>query len=438
LTAAAAQVELMVVELSAKTAEYAWDPVLGATRFQRATLFTEGDSRAASQVELSARVERTLSEAKPDVVVLPGWSDPGAVAALAWCIRGGIPAVAMSESTAWDEPRKAWKEWIKRQVVGCFSAALVGGRPHADYMAALGLERDRIFLGYDAVDNGYFQANAENLKSETLRQEGRKKHGLPENYFLASARFIEKKNLPRLIEAYALYRKKAEKLKAGNLKAETGGEGLKATDKNQLQVSGLPISGFGVAPWQLVLLGDGPLRSDLKSQVSSLRLQDHVHLPGFIQYPDLPTYYGLAGAFIHASTTEQWGLVVNEAMASGLPVLVSNRCGCASDLVQDGVNGFTFDPHDVEAMAQAMFKIHAMEVGRVIPCALPPALDSTLNSQPSTTLAEMGAASRRIISNWGPDRFASGLLAAANKAVEVGPKRASWIQRLLLGALLRR
>jgi glycosyltransferase involved in cell wall biosynthesis len=47
---------------------------------------------------------------------------------------------------------------------------------------------------------------------------------------------------------------------------------------------------------------------------------------------------------VHASTTEQWGLVVNEAMAAGLPVLVSDRCGCAPDLVEVGVNGFTFDP----------------------------------------------------------------------------------------------
>jgi 1,2-diacylglycerol 3-alpha-glucosyltransferase len=57
---------------------------------------------------------------------------------------------------------------------------------------------------------------------------------------------------------------------------------------------------------------------------------------------------GLASAFIQASTTEQWGLVVNEAMASGLPVLVSERCGCAPDLVKNGVNGYTFDPYDIK------------------------------------------------------------------------------------------
>ena len=110
------------------------------------------------------------------------------------------------------------------------------------------------------------------------------------------------------------------------------------------------------APWSLVLLGDGPLKSDLCRLISDLRLDACVHLPGFKQYHELPVYYGLASAFVHASTTEQWGLVVNEAMASGLPVLVSNRCGCAQDLVKEGVNGFTFDPCNVEQLAQLMLK----------------------------------------------------------------------------------
>src|ERR1035441_8598070 len=148
------------------------------------------------------------------------------------------------------------------------------------------------------------------------------------------------------------------------------------------------LSSSPVVPWSLVLLGDGPLRSALNSQLSTLNLHSHVLLPGFKQYPDLPVYYGLASAFIHASTTEQWGLVVNEAMASGLPVLVSNRCGCATDLVQEGKNGFTFDPCNVEQLAQLMAKISAFQL---------------------SSLLAFGDASRQIISNWGPERFAHGL-----------------------------
>jgi glycosyltransferase involved in cell wall biosynthesis len=107
-------------------------------------------------------------------------------------------------------------------------------------------------------------------------------------------------------------------------------------------------------------------------------------------------------------------LVVNEAMASGLPVLVSNRCGCAPDLVQEGVNGFTFDPYNVEQIAGLMLKVSA--------CDFP--------------LSAFGDASRRIIADWGPERFAAGLKAAAEKALEVGPKKASLLDRIILRLLM--
>src|ERR1035441_6959071 len=155
------------------------------------------------------------------------------------------------------------------------------------------------------------------------------------------------------------------------------------------------LSSSPVVPWSLVLLGDGPLRSALNSQLSTLNLHSHVLLPGFKQYPDLPVYYGLASAFIHASTTEQWGLVVNEAMASGLPVLVSNRCGCATDLVQAGVNGFTFDPYNEQEMAALMLKVSAFNF----------------------PLSDFGSQSQRIISKWGVARFAAGVQAAGASAL---------------------
>ena len=116
--------------------------------------------------------------------------------------------------------------------------------------------------------------------------------------------------------------------------------------------------------WRLVITGDGKLRPSLMRRIDELGMAGDVLLPGFKQYDELPIYYGLASAFVHASTTEQWGLVVNEAMAAGLPVLVSNRCGCAPDLVQDGVNGFTFDPYDVDRLAELMLKVSSGECDR--------------------------------------------------------------------------
>ena len=84
------------------------------------------------------------------------------------------------------------KEAIKRRIVRLFSAAVVGGQAHASYLEALGQPADRIFRGYDVVDNEYFAHAVRVIRDQFL--ETRAKQGLPENYFLASARFIPKKN----------------------------------------------------------------------------------------------------------------------------------------------------------------------------------------------------------------------------------------------------
>jgi glycosyltransferase involved in cell wall biosynthesis len=100
-------------------------------------------------------------------------------------------------------------------------------------------------------------------------------------------------------------------------------------------------------------VGDGPQREELVKTARRLDLENVVW-PGFRQVDELPVYYALSSAFVLPSTSEPWGLVVNEAMASGLPVLVSNRCGSAPDLVAEGENGYTFDPYDIEELKDRM------------------------------------------------------------------------------------
>jgi glycosyltransferase involved in cell wall biosynthesis len=411
LRAAGRLLPIVAIESSGVDETYAWDVVTGADHFERVTLFDRADAQQLPAAEVAGRVRLALDKVQPAVVVVPGWADNAALGALRWCVQNHIPAVVMSDSTAWDERRASWKEWVKSHIVKMCAAGLVAGTPHKDYIVQLGMPAERVFLGYDAVDNEYFSKGAEEVRSprkvaEQQRGEQssvvRSQHGLPENYFLASARFVEKKNLPRLIEAYARYRTLCEDQR------------LQTTD-HLSSVVRCPLSSSPPSvPWSLVLLGDGPLRETLNSQLSTLNLHGHVLLPGFKQYGELPAYYGLAKAFIHASTTEQWGLVVNEAMASGLPVLVSNRCGCAQDLVREGVNGFNFDPYNVEQLAQLMLKL------------------STLNSQ----LSALGSASREIISQWGPERFARGLHDAAETALKNPRPRAGLLDRLLLKALI--
>ena len=423
--------EIFGVEACGMEDTYAWEKVSGASAFTRITLTDRQLNNREWKQKLHRQMQSALNEAKPQVVAVPGWSSTDSLSALSWCLRTNTPAVMMSESTEWDERRVPWKEWMKRRLIRICSAALAGGAPHGDYLKKLGLPPERIFSGYDAVDNGYFENKVAEIRNQ--KSEIRNKYGLPEKYFLASARFVEKKNLPRLLQAFARYRALAQRSEIGDRKSESANQkgaceigratSQAGENQNKFQLSDFPISGLknDLRPptsdlWHLVLLGDGPLRSSIFDLRSSLGLDNSVHLPGFKQYDELPIYYGLASVFVHASATEQWGLVVNEAMASGLPVLVSNRCGCALDLVQEGKNGFTFDPFNVEQLAQMMLKISAF----------------------SFPLSAFGSESHRIISNWGPERFASGLQQAVEMALTTPRRRPTLFERFLLRALVMR
>src|SRR6266404_2006818 len=382
LNAAADRLTVTGVEWSAKAYD-PWGEADPPARYHKVSLFSESTEKHPGKAELQRAFRSALEQTNPDVVAVNGWNNFGSLIAANCCLRRGIPMVVMSESASQDEARAWWKEMIKRRIVDFYSAALVGGQRHVEYLVELGMPRERVFTGYDVVDNEYFRQKADEIRSQ--RSEVRQKHALPENYFLASARFIEKKNLPKLIRAYGEYRRGSE---IRNQKSEV---------RNNK------------APWDLVVLGDGPLKTDLCRLISDLRLNEHVHLPGFEPYDELPVYYALANAFVHASTTEQWGLVVNEAIASGLPVIVSERCGCVPELVQG--NGFAFDPTNEQELTARLFKM------------------ASLSDEERKRLSDN---SYGIAANFAPERFGEGLERAASVAMGIPQKRFGVMDRALL------
>jgi len=104
-------------------------------------------------------------------------------------------------------------------------------------------------------------------------------------------------------------------------------------------------------------VGDGPLRGALESQVREAGLEPWVHFTGLKTTAEVLPYYAFAQGFVLPSRQEPWGLVVNEALASGLPVVVSNRCGCAGDLVGHGTNGFLFDADHEEQLTDSLCRL---------------------------------------------------------------------------------
>jgi 1,2-diacylglycerol 3-alpha-glucosyltransferase len=376
ISAAAARYPTVALEFGSESTDYAWDRIETGRQFARHTVIEAGDAQSAPFVEFARTLHSTLERIEPSVVAVPGWMHVGALLTLRWALAHGVPAIMMSASTQRDAARTRLRESLKARVVQLCAAALVGGKPHREYMQVLGMTAHNIFPGYDVVDNEYFATRAREVRESDSSERARRK--LPKRFLLASSRFIEKKNLPVLLQAYAQFRASA-----------------------------------GVAAPKLVLLGDGPLKAELLALRASLGLGDDVIMPGFVQYEELPAYYGLAEAFVHASTVEQWGLVANEAMAAGLPVILSATCGCAEDLVEEGQNGFTFDPRQPAQLADALAKIAENE----------------------ETRARMAIRSREIIARYSPVTFADSLARARDVALAAPRARLSLVDHTLLTAL---
>ena len=342
------------------------------------SLFPERNNSDISSVELWQELGRCLEAIDPDCVCVSGWGMTIGRMMELWALRSRVPTVIFSESTEYDFERSFLKEGIKKQLVRAASSALVGGQAHREYMQQLGMDTNCIFLGHNVVDSSHFSAPAV-----------KRPDSLPDwfelnPYFLVCTRFGQKKNIPSLVRAYALYYGRSRE------------EGDQAFD--------------------LVIAGDGELRGEIEATVAASGVADKVKLLGAVDYSTLPWLYQNAQAFVHASTTEQWGLVVNEAMAAGVPVLISRRCGCAPDLVINDENGFQFDPFSEPDMAQVLWKFHCL---------------------PEKKRVSMGECSRKIIAQWGPARFAEGLSGAVNQVV--GKKgSAAWLPRLLLWMMLGR
>jgi glycosyltransferase involved in cell wall biosynthesis len=310
----------------------------------------------------------------------------------------GVRVVMMNESHAGTARSGQLGTWIKRRLVAMFKSALVGGQPQKRYFSSLGLPPEKIVTGYDAVDNDYFAGKTAEAKAQAPAL--RAQYGLPEHYFLNLGRFVAKKNLETLIRAYRLFLDSSKRKETHLVLVGSGEEEGKL--RQLCDEVGLPK--YDHPPG-----GSSPTASNAPG----------VHFYGFRQIEENPVFYGLADAFILPSLYEEWGLVVNEAMACGLPVIVTQTAGCAEDLLEPGFpgetlngeaaaiqklrlvsqvrrNGFVFDPETAE------------ELSRILSC---------LAENPKMR-AVMGGESRRIVEKFSCQNFARNAIRAARLAIE--------------------
>jgi glycosyltransferase involved in cell wall biosynthesis len=294
-----------------------------------------------------------LKRGNPQAIICGGYNYLASWQALWWARRRRVRFVLWSESNREDRRSgQAWIERMKQYFLRHCDAFVVPGKSAFAYLQHLGVGAPNIFTAPNAVDNAYFALAAENASAQQSWH--RQRLGLPARFILYSGRLVPEKGVFDLLEAYAM---------------------LESGHREQVG---------------LVFAGDGVSRGELVERAQQIR-PGLVCFPGFAQREDLAVLYSLAEALILPTHSDTWGLVVNEAMVCGLPVVVTAVAGCVQDLVEDGWNGCVVPPRDPDRLTLAI---------------------RSLLEQPETRM-QMSEHSRNRIQHYSPEACAQGLAQAA-------------------------
>jgi glycosyltransferase involved in cell wall biosynthesis len=297
-------------------------------------------------------VKAALQRAAPDFIVCGGYSYAASWQSMSWARRNRVPFGLWAESTTRDfRGGHALIEFLKIRFLRRCDAFVVPGKSSAEYLRTYGVSEEMIFTAPNAVDTQFFAQRAHMIRSDASLH--RRALGLPARFFLFSGRLVPEKGIFDLLHAY------------GALTPEV---------RNEVG---------------LVFVGDGAARSALLQRAAAIN-PGSIHLAGFAQRENLAACYALADALVFPTHTDPWGLVVNEAMACGLPVISSAAAGCVADLVESGWNGRVVSAGDTGQLASAMNEL---------------ARDPELRSL-------MGGRSRERIQQYSPEAWAAGMASA--------------------------
>lgn len=310
-----------------------------------------------------------LQDGRPafDAIWVHGYASVNSLQAVLAANALGIPVLLRAESWLADRARTQWKLILKRAFFRILGKGVAGVLPigtlNAKYWTYYLGSIPQFLMPY-AVNNDYFAelASAAGTHEQELRTELNLLTGRPVIVF--ASKLQPRKHADHLLEAYQAF------------------------------IQYLPIE---ETPY-LVIVGDGEQRSSLEARTRELNLEG-VRFAGFRNQSELPRFFQLADVFVLPSRHEPWGLIVNEAMASGCPVIVSSDVGCYPDLVSDGIEGCIFPVGDVPALANALRRVFASR----------------------GSAAQMGAHARERIQNWSYEEDVRGLrkaLAATTRLLE--------------------
>lgn len=298
-----------------------------------------------------------LRRQRYDAVLVHGYEHLAKWFAFGAALSGRTPLILRGESTL-ISPRSAVKRVAKSLILGnlfrVFSAVTYIGEANRKYFESYGVPPEKLHFAPYSVDNGFFARESARLRPQ--RRELRAALGIMDDAptVVSIAKLTSLKQPDLLLRAFAWVRARVK--------------------------------------CHLLFVGDGNLRPQIEEAIERDRIPD-VHLAGFINQSRIPEMHACADILALPSQQEPWGLAVNEAMASGLPAIVSDRVGCGADLIVGGVTGFTVRHDSGTELAQRLETLVA---------------DDALRRR-------MGESAAERVEGWSIARTADGILSAAEQ-----------------------
>ncbi|MGH7088022.1 MAG: glycosyltransferase family 4 protein [Stellaceae bacterium] len=301
------------IEIATYDTNYHWRKGSDSDGFSKITLFPGEVRQRIGTLRCALGILRACIRLKARHVFLCNYESPAIfVSAVALRLLGRHVAI-MQDSKFDDKQRRLGFEAFKSLLYAPYHAALAAGQRTRSYLRFLGMPDSRIFIGYDTISVARVRRMAESAPAPG---------GVPhrDRHFTIIARFIAKKNIALALDAFAAY---------------------------------VARLGPGERPRALHLCGSGELEPMLRRKAQELKL-DGVKFCGYLNGEEVARVLASTLALILPSIEEQHGLVVNEALAMGVPVLVSDNCGARDLLVRSSVNGYVFEPDNADGLAYFM------------------------------------------------------------------------------------
>lgn len=253
---------------------------------------------------------KAIQRLQPDCIVINGFS-MGTLQLYWRSLWKKTPYVIWSGTVSGrGKQQSKLRVWQRRILLSRAKGFVAYGKMAADYLTSLGAATEKIFIARNTVDTSFFSNEAEKIKASQKRIELRFR-------FIYVGFIIRKKNLEVLLDAVKYLRTKR-------------------------------------SDFVLELVGSGADEAYFQDYVRQHDLTDQVIFSGYVQKPQLPAHLAGADCFVFPSNYDIWGLVVNEAMACGLPCISSVQSGVTSDLIRDGENGFAVDFTNSHLVAEKM------------------------------------------------------------------------------------